>query len=154
MTSLERMKSTLVISLAMTLAVSLTACSTLLDDADLWTVAAKEKEIAAVAPPAAAVEPAKVTPEMPAHVVKCVRDGLAAAAKQKPAVKKVKTLTIDPKAPTAAQGGAVEPSADQLVLAKLKTEEERRKCAAAVLAWYKTLQEANRKAAAGKAKTS
>jgi len=125
-------------------------CSTLLDDASLWAAAAKEKEIATVA--ATPVVAEVKTPDIPPYVANCVRYGLA-LSKQKADASKAKTVTKTP-APEKAAGGGAGPSADALVLANLKTEDERRKCAAAVLAWYKTLQEANRKAAAGKAKTS
>ncbi len=124
-------------------------CSTLLDDANLWTAAAKEREIAAAAVTPAAND-AK-TPDIPPYVAKCVRYGLA-LSKQKQAQAKAKKTAQ--KAPAEGQGAAATPSADTLVLAELQTKDERDKCAAAVLAWYKQIQEANRKAAAAKAKTS
>lgn len=126
-------------------------CSTLLDDASLWAAAAKEKEVAAVA--ATPVVNETKTPDIPPYVANCVRYGLA-LSKQKQTQDKTKKTAKAPTSPAVSETKAAGPSADALVLANLKTEDERRKCAAAVLAWYKTLQEANRKAAAGKAKTS
>lgn len=116
----------------MILAVSLMGCSTLLGDTELWTAAAKEKEIAAVAP---VVNDAK-TPDIPPYVDRCIRYGLAQAKHKKQKQEKTKT-----------EIAAKSPSADKLVLARLQTEDERRKCARAVLNWYRTLQEANKKAA-------
>lgn len=159
MNSLKLARNTLAISLAMTLVVFLTGCSTLLDDANLWTAAAKQKEVVAVATETAEAKQTAAVPDIPPYVANCVRYGLA-LSKQKQTQDKTAKAAKAPasKNPAVSEnkavGGAAGPSADALVLANLKTEDERRKCAAAVLAWYKTLQEANRKAAAGKAKTS
>jgi hypothetical protein len=114
-------------------------CSTLLDDANLWTAAAKEQEIKAAVTQTAEVKQEAKTPDVPPYVAKCVRYGLA-LSKQKQAQDK-----------TAKRAQATaKPSADALVLAEVKTADERQKCAQAVLDYYRKIQKAN----AGKVKTS
>jgi hypothetical protein len=110
--------------LAMTLAVSQTACSTLLEDVT-GPNAALPPAVAAQANPAPL--PAPKLPEIPPHLVKCVE-----TAPKTPPTKDGKPATADAK-----------------VAALHLTAEQRRECAKAILAWYKRLQAAE---AAGKAK--
>ena len=134
--------------LAIILTASLTACSTLLEDATVWTAlaadqAAKEqaKEVAAAkaAPP---VEAKIKVPDIPPYIEKCVRYGLA-LQKQKQAVQKAATTEK-------------KPTADELVLQEVKTADERAACDKAVLDYYRTIQRANgqKQKVADKAKTS
>ena len=119
-------------------------CSTLFDDANLWMAAAKDQEIkAAVTQTAEAKQEAK-TPDIPPYVAKCVRYGMA-LSKQKQVADKAAAKTAGK-----GQGAAQPPSADALVLAEVKTADERQKCARAVLDYYRSIQKAN----AGKVKTS
>jgi hypothetical protein len=109
---------------------------------------------AAVEQKVAAAEPVKAAlPDMPAHLVRCVQYGLSANAKQLGAAKKVgKGKAKDNKAnaqkgvegPKTAQGTV--PSADEVVLARLQTAEERHKCAVALMSWYRSVQAANKAA--------
>ena len=110
-------------ALAMTLAVCLTACSDLLTDLDKTSLAIQPKEVAAVA-----VKSEPLHPDIPANLVAC-----ATAAQKPPPAKDGKTA-----------------SADAKVNALKYTAEERRKCALAILGWYRKIQEANKKAETGK----
>jgi hypothetical protein len=111
-------------ALAMTLAVSQTACSTLLEDVT-GPNAALPPAVAAQANPAPL--PAPKLPEIPPHLVKCVETA--------------------PKTPPTKDGKPA--TADQKVTALKLTADERRLCSKAILAWYKKLQAAE---TAGKAK--
>lgn len=104
-----------------------------------WAAAKERQEEAAKAVVTNDVK----TPDIPPHVEKCVRYGLALSKKQ--TAQNAKKGKDKQERPPAAQ-----PSADELVLAEVQTAEERQKCARAVLTWYKQIQEANRKAAAAK----
>lgn len=108
-------------------AVSLTACSTLLEDMTAANAALPPAVVAnnaAVANPAPL--PAPKLPEVPPHLVKCVEAA--------------------PKTPPTKSGKA---TANEKVAALKLTADERKECARAILAWYKRLQAAE---AAGKAK--
>lgn len=101
------------LALALTLGVSLTGCSSLSDEMAGWSQAAKEVKAAEV------VSSDVKTPDIPAHLVKCIQK--------------------DPKP------GA---TADQYVANLQLTNDERKACAKAILAWYKDLQKANKRAEA------
>lgn len=118
---------------ALILSVSLTGCSTYLDgvvsslaaDAEL---AGRQEVVATKAVAEAKPEPPAAIPEMPTFVKACVRFG-AAEARQRAQAKNSKTA-----------------SADELTLGVLKTDDERRKCTKAVMDYYRSVQEANKKA--------
>lgn len=107
---MKRTSSAKVLLLPM-LAVCLTACSTLSENAKQWSETAKAEEAAKV------VQSDVHTPDIPKHLVKC----------------------LDKKAAKA-------DSADQAVANELLTADERKACAKAILAWYKEIQAANKKA--------
>ena len=94
-------------------------------------------------------------PDIPPHIEKCIRVGLSAAdgqhkqPNQSKAKSKSEEKTKDSGAQTA-QGQGKSLSADELVLARLKSDEERRKCARAVLEWYRSLQAAQKEKVAQK----
>ena len=97
------------LALVATIAVSLTACSDLLKEQD---------KLASELAPKVVQNDVK-TPDIPAHLVKCVQ------APPKPG----------------------ETANEKVVNLKL-TAEERKKCAVAILAWYKEIQKANKTASA------
>jgi hypothetical protein len=106
-------------------------CSTLFGDAEAWTQAANfQKEVVAVTEKTAeAKAPEAKAPDIPPYVARCVKYGLA-LAKQKQAQDKAAKASTP----------AAKPSADQLVLAEVQTADERQKCAAAVLEYYRATQ--------------
>jgi hypothetical protein len=116
---------TFALALVTTLAVSLTACSDLLRDLDQTSDLTAPKQ---AAPAVAKSEPTH--PDVPPHLVACA-------------------TATGIKTPSGAAKAAKEPvSADVKVEALRKASEERRKCALAILSWYKTIQAANKKAEA------
>jgi len=122
-----------------------TACSTF-SDAKLWNEDAELK--AAVV---AAIAPDVKLPDIPPHIVKCVQGAQLAKqpAKQKGKTKqakaKPKTKDVPKDAPVqTVEGQKQAPSADVLVLAAVKDKAERRKCAQALIAWYRGVQKANK----------
>lgn len=104
--SSKKLRRPALLATLMTLAVCLTACS------DLWEVSKAElpKDVAVLQNDAR-------TPDIPAHLVKCIN--------------------------TAPKPGK---TADEVVTNLKLTADERKACAAAILAWYKELQKANKKA--------
>lgn len=100
---------------------SLTGCGTISSDAMAWAEAAKEQEKAAEV---AKAVPSKAdsTPDVPENLARCV--------------------VKDPKP------GA---TADQYVANMALTLDERKACAKALLAWYRSIQAANKKTAAATA---
>lgn len=118
---------TFALALATTLAVSLTACSDLLRDLD------QTSDLSAAKPAAQAVAKSEPThPDIPGHLIAC-----ATATGMKPTAAAAKKEAAAPVV-----------SADMKVAALQKQSEERRKCALAILSWYKTIQAVNKKAEA------
>lgn len=113
------------------LTVSLQGCSTLFENAQAWSELKQETAVTQTVAEAAP-EPKAATPNMPPEIERCVRYGLAAAKVAK------------------AKKDGTKLSADELAIAAMKSADERAACARAVLAWYRTIQEANKKAAAAK----
>jgi homospermidine synthase len=97
----------------------------------------------------AAVEPQQ--PDVPPFVAKCIKDGLAENNHQKQAAKAKPKQETQQDAAKVVQGQGVKSlSADQLVLTRLRTDEERRKCGKAVLEWYRELQKLQKAKVAAK----
>jgi len=95
----------------------------------------------------AAVAPDVKLPDIPPHIVKCVQGTALAKQKvsQKQKGKADKQQKIEGKAaPVVGSDQKQAPSADVLVLAAVKDRAERRKCAEALIAWYRGVQQANK----------
>lgn len=111
-------------------AVSLTACSTgyeALEQAAFWAEKGKVQQAKADKVVASAEPAPKAAPDIPPQIAVCLKHGAARAR-------------VEAKKRLAVQGKGPAPTADEMVAAKLQTEDERNACTAKLMEWYREQQ--------------